>query len=208
MSNPTQQWQQWQQVQQQQVQQQQVQQQQVQRQQVQQQQVQQQQVHPQPYLRPLEQEPYNAPSHTTTIPALDQAPIRFIDTRTQRGIRARDMLNGAFLYLSHAEEPLPIPDEIKSKVTVRVHPRGYRPFSKPKYIRDTEGRPITYSKMAQRVAEVLNEYLELPETRETMPPPGCVRLGPGGIGFEHIFIETLYHKSRGSFQPEIAIYVS
>jgi len=166
------------------------------------------QIRPRPYWHRLEQEPYNSPSHTTTIPALEQQPIYFVDSERGGPIRAKDMLNGAFQNLYAAQERLPIPDDIKSKVTVRIHPKGYRAFSKPKYIRDTDNLPITYSKMAQRIAEVLKEYLELPETQQTNPPPGSFRLGPGGIELEHIFIEVLQHKSRGSFQPEISIYVS
>jgi hypothetical protein len=76
---------------------------------------------PQAYRHRLEQEPYNALSHTTTTPALELQPIYFVDSsRRQSGIRAVDMLNGAFQNLERADEMLPIPEDVRQKITIRI----------------------------------------------------------------------------------------
>lgn len=120
------------------------------------------------------------------------------------------MLNGAFQNLQFADVRLRIPDEIKGKITIRILPKGYKPFAMPKYIRETDNQPITYAKLAQRIAEALNEWLESPETQQHEPPAGHVRFGtgPGCIGLDNMFIASLHQRSKGSFQPQITLYVS
>lgn len=68
----------------------------------------------------LRQETYVSTSHKTRAIALAGAPVYFYVGRPRRGIRVSDALANNFSGLEGAQERLVLPEEIKTKINVRL----------------------------------------------------------------------------------------
>ncbi|TFK81697.1 hypothetical protein K466DRAFT_591085 [Polyporus arcularius HHB13444] len=89
---------------------------------------------------------------------------------------------------------------VTSKITLRIQVVGLIPYARqvPAIRANRTADPISLGKLAMIVAQEMQKYIET---------AGPIQYGERTLQLHNMFLTKLYHVSRGSWQPEIKVYI-